>query len=69
LVIGVGLLELINFLLEKSGANVEMFLHPGINFKVAVVALTILIISGAFAGFIPAKRAVSIKPIDALRYE
>ncbi len=69
LVIGVGLLELINFLLEKSGTNVEMFLHPGINFKVAVVALTILIISGAFAGFIPAKRAVSIKPIDALRYE
>jgi putative ABC transport system permease protein len=69
LVIGVGLLELINFLLDKSGANTEMFVHPGVDFRVAITALTILIISGALAGFIPAKRAVSVKPIDALRYE
>ena len=69
LVIGVGLLELINYLLDKSGANTEMFVHPGVDFRVAVTALTILIISGALAGFIPAKRAVSVKPIDALRYE
>jgi putative ABC transport system permease protein len=69
LTLGVALLELINYLLEKSGANTEMFVHPGINFQVAVTALVILIIAGMFAGFIPAKRAVSIKPIDALRYE
>jgi putative ABC transport system permease protein len=69
LVIGVGLLELINYLLESSGADTEMFLHPGVDFKVAVIALTILIVSGALAGFIPARRAVSVKPIDALRYE
>jgi putative ABC transport system permease protein len=69
LVIGVGLLELINSILERSGANTEMFVHPGINFRVAVTALMILIVSGALAGMIPARRAVSIKPIDALRYE
>jgi len=69
LVVGVGLLELINYLLEKSGADTEMFVHPGVNFNVAITALTILIISGALAGLIPAKRAVSVKPIDALRYE
>jgi len=66
---GVGLLELINYLLEKMGAKSEMFVHPGVDFGVAVTALTILIISGALAGMIPARRAVSIKPIDALRYE
>ena len=66
---GVGILELINWLLTKSGANTEMFVHPGVNFNVAITALTILIISGALAGFIPARRAVSVKPIDALRYE
>jgi putative ABC transport system permease protein len=66
---GVALLELINYLLSKSGANTEMFLHPGINFRVAVTALAILIVSGALAGFIPARRAVAVKPIDALRYE
>jgi putative ABC transport system permease protein len=69
LVVGVGLLELISYLLGKSGANTEMFLHPGVDFKVAVTALSILVISGAMAGFIPARRAISVKPIDALRYE
>ncbi|MEI7661558.1 MAG: ABC transporter permease, partial [Bacteroidota bacterium] len=69
LVTGVGLLELINYLLGSSGANTEMFVHPGIDFSVAVTALTILVFSGAIAGLIPASRAISIKPIDALRYE
>jgi putative ABC transport system permease protein len=69
LTLGVALLELINYLLDKSGADTEMFLHPGINFSVAVTALSILIFAGMLAGFIPAKRAVSVKPIDALRYE
>jgi len=69
LVIGVGLLELINYVLDSSGANTEMFVHPGVDFQVAVTALTILVFSGALAGFIPAKRAISVKPIDALRYE
>ncbi len=69
LVIGVGLLELINYLLSSSGANTEMFVHPGVDFKVAITALCILVASGAFAGFIPARKAISVKPIDALRYE
>jgi putative ABC transport system permease protein len=69
LVIGVGLLEAINLLLEKSGADTEMFVHPGVNFNVAIMALCILIFAGAIAGLVPARRAVSIKPIDALRYE
>jgi len=69
LTIGVGLLELINYLLGASGANTEMFLHPGIDFSVAITALTILIFCGGLAGMIPARRAVSIKPIDALRFE
>lgn len=69
LVIGVGLLELINFLLGSGGANTEMFVHPGIDFSVAVTALSILVVAGIVAGLIPARRAVSVKPIDALRYE
>ena len=69
LVIGVGLLELINMILEQTGANTEMFVHPGVNFRVAITALSILIFSGALAGFVPARKAVSVKPIDALRYE
>ncbi|MBW6459377.1 MAG: ABC transporter permease [Bacteroidales bacterium] len=69
LVIGVGLLELVNYLLVTSGVESDMFSNPEINFNMAMSALGILVISGILAGLIPAKRAVSIKPIDALRDE
>ena len=69
LAIGVGVLELINYLLIKTGDDTSMFANPEVDFNKAITALIILIISGAFAGLIPAKRAVSIKPIDALRDE
>ena len=69
LVIGVGLLELVNYFLIKTGAESNMFANPEVDFNKAVTALIILVFSGAFAGWIPAKRAISIKPIDALRDE
>ncbi|MFH2095397.1 MAG: ABC transporter permease [Bacteroidota bacterium] len=46
-----------------------MFRNPEISLNVGIIAITIMIIAGALAGFIPARKAVSIKPIDALRYE
>lgn len=69
LTLGVGALELINYLLITTGANSDMFNHPEVEFSKAIAALVILIISGAVAGLIPAQRAVQIKPIDALRDE
>lgn len=69
LAIGVGLLELINYGLTTSGADTNMFANPSVDFTKAMWALGILVISGIFAGMIPASRAVSIKPIDALRDE
>lgn len=69
LAIGVGLLELINYGLSTSGADSNMFTNPSVDFGKAIWALTILVISGVFAGLIPAQRAISIKPIDALRDE
>jgi len=69
LIIGFWLIELINYGLKSGGGSSEMFKNPEVDFNVAISALIILIISGIFAGLIPAKRAVSIKPIDALRSE
>ncbi len=69
LVVGVAILETINYLLNKFGANSDMFSNPEVDFEKAVWALVILVVAGALAGFIPANRAVSIKPIDALRDE
>jgi putative ABC transport system permease protein len=69
LVVGVGLIQLVDYLITKSGVQSDMFRHPEIDFNMAMVSLGILVISGIFAGLIPARRAVSIKPIDALRDE
>jgi len=69
LVIGVGVIEAVNYALVSSGAESEMFVNPEVDLNVALIALGILVISGAFAGMIPARRAVKIKPIDALRTE
>jgi len=69
LVIGVGILEGVNYILASSGSESDMFKNPSIDFNMALTALVILVISGAVAGLIPARKAVSIKPIDALRYE
>jgi len=69
LVLGVGLIELINYLLVQSGADIEMFKRPEVDFDIAIISLIILIVAGALAGMIPARRAVKIKPIDALRDE
>ncbi|HNW50582.1 MAG TPA: ABC transporter permease [Prolixibacteraceae bacterium] len=69
---GVLLLEGANKALEMAAAsgNKDIFIKdPGVNFGVAVACLMILIISGAIAGYIPARRAIEIKPIDALRAE
>jgi putative ABC transport system permease protein len=70
LVISVGLLELLNkMLLSGESSGDTMFKNPGIDFNMAMIALAVLVVSGAIAGWIPARKAVSIKPIDALRYE
>ena len=66
LVIGIGLLEALNAAIGDSG---EMFTNPTVDLTVALKALTVLILSGAFAGLIPASKAVAIKPVEALRTE
>jgi len=64
LVLGVGLLELISPHVQS-----DFFLNPEADFRIAVSATILLIISGTLAGFVPARKAAAIKPIDALRDE
>jgi putative ABC transport system permease protein len=67
---GIYLVELVDKIVgtPKDMSSVG-FLHPSVDFNIALTALIILIIFGALAGIIPAKRAVSIKPIEAIRAE
>jgi len=66
LMFGVGLLSLVGMALSHGD---QFFKDPQISFSVAVAALFILLIIGTFAGFIPANRAMNIKPIEAIREE
>lgn len=45
------------------------FSNPDIDLQVALTAIGVLTLSGMIAGFIPARRAASVNPILALRYE
>lgn len=65
LVLGVGILEL----LSANMPNSDFFRNPEADFSVAVSATILLIVSGAIAGLIPARKAAKIKPIVALRDE
>lgn len=58
-------------LLEFAGPLIEtqFISNPSIDFGIAISTVFILIIAGAIAGFFPAYRAASIKPIVALRDE
>ena len=53
-----------------SGTLQEYFItRAGVDFGIAFFATIILIVFGVIAGYVPAKRAASIKPIEALRDE
>lgn len=66
LVLGVGLLEIIKPYFTSSEFY---FMNPEVNLSIAVGATLFLILSGAIAGFIPAKRAVGVRPVEALKDE
>jgi putative ABC transport system permease protein len=65
LVLGVGLLELASKYLPKT----DYFSNPEININVALGATLILVMAGAIAGFVPARKAAAVKPVVALRDE
>lgn len=64
LIFGLGLLELVGPQIDS-----DFIKYPQVDFNIALTTVFILVIAGAFAGFIPAYRAAKIKPIVALRDE
>jgi putative ABC transport system permease protein len=65
LVLGVGLLEIVS----KNLPDTDYFSKPEVNINVALGATLILIIAGAIAGFVPARKAAAVRPVVALRDE
>ncbi|MDG5799299.1 ABC transporter permease [Marinilabiliaceae bacterium ANBcel2] len=73
LLAGMGVLHFANMILQSIAAgnpDINSYFHnPSADFQVAVTATFVLVISGLIAGFIPAKKAAAIKPIEALHDE
>ena len=62
LLAGIGILKLVGNTLEED----YYITDPYVDLNTAILATFLLIAFGAFAGYLPAKRAASIKPIEAL---
>lgn len=68
--IGLGLTELLGKILSLGADSGEegftIFKDPTVDLPIVIAATVVMVIAGMIAGYMPAKRAVSIKPIEAL---
>jgi putative ABC transport system permease protein len=76
MVSGIGLAELINYGMEMSGANsgsgmqdTTIFHNPTVDMGTALAATCVLIVAGVLAGYFPARKAVKISAVEAMRME
>ena len=69
LVASVGFVELSSYLMTRFHLQSDYFSNPEINFTAAITATIILVVTGALAGYIPARTAAGINPIEAFRSE
>ena len=82
LLIGIGLIKLIDYLAvvnkwgqqvmpvgtgEENVMTLTLFEHPEVNIGVAFGALIVLIVAGVVAGYGPAKKAIKIPAVVAMR--
>lgn len=63
---GLWLLALVRTMIGDNGSS---FSNPYMPFWTAIASLVILMLGGLFAGWLPARRALAIKAIEALREE
>ncbi|MCB0687126.1 MAG: ABC transporter permease [Saprospiraceae bacterium] len=67
LLVGFGIVYGINALMLKYKVEAEYFRDPQVNFGVVIMAMLILVISGALAGLLPAIKAARINPVVAMK--
>ncbi len=69
LISGIGIIEFIKWALIEFNIDAPYFRDPEIDLFTAVLATVLLIISGAIAGYFPARKAAKVNPIVALKDE
>lgn len=71
MILGIGFCEYMdhsvgNSVADMGGAQFRYFQDPTVGLDVCIRATIVMIIAGAIAGFIPARKAAKMKPIDSL---
>jgi putative ABC transport system permease protein len=69
LVLGTLLIESIAKMMTALGGKAGFFGTPEVDFKTAIIALAVLIVSGLLASLMPAAKAAAVNPIVALQDE
>lgn len=73
MMLGIGLLEVLGMIMNNAagsgGDGPKVFLNPSVDLTTVLIATGILIVSGLLAGYFPARKAVNIKPVEAMRAE
>lgn len=76
MVLGVGITEAINIAMESMNAgkstsrdDMSIFLNPTVSLSIALASTGLLVIAGVLAGYFPARKAVKITAIEAMRTE
>jgi putative ABC transport system permease protein len=69
LIVGAAVLEMVANKLNASGGKAGFMGPPELEFQAAMIALTVLIISGVLASLMPAAKAAAVNPIVALQDE
>lgn len=69
IVLGVGVLAIVSQILAANPSDKMPLSNPQISFGIAIAALMVIVVAGLVAGWLPSKRALQIKAIDALRDE
>ncbi|KGN68412.1 ABC transporter permease [Porphyromonas sp. COT-239 OH1446] len=77
LCIGVGLMALIDSIMQRTGigqqsiANgeftLQLFMHPVITVETAISAIFVMTLGGLLAGYLPARKALKIPTVEAMR--
>ncbi|MFA6359741.1 MAG: hypothetical protein WCX14_03400, partial [Dysgonamonadaceae bacterium] len=75
MIAGIGVTEIANFMMEQAaaaqvpteGPQMSIFKDPTVNLGYVLIATAILIIAGVVAGYLPAYKAVKVRPIEAMR--
>jgi len=77
MITGIGLTEMINFFMESAadaaassgGQNPTVFRNPTVDLGTILAATFVLIVAGVVAGYFPARKAVKISAVEAMRME